>query len=45
MNDGFVNKDNVIFERLNMAMQQHLKLLYISSKVDGIRINKVHVDY
>lgn len=45
MNDGLVNEDCFIFERLDMAMQQHLKTFYIRAKVNGVGINKVLNDY
>lgn len=44
MNDGSINEDCAIFERPNMDMQQHLKPLYISSKVNDVGINKVLID-
>lgn len=44
MHDGSVNKDNVIFERPDMSMQQHLKPLYIRAKVEGVEVNKVLID-
>lgn len=44
MNGGSVNKERAIFERPYMAMQQHLKPLYIRAKVNGVGINKVFID-
>lgn len=45
MNDGSVDKDRAIFERSYMAMQQHLKPLYMRDKVNGVGIKKVLIDY
>lgn len=44
MNDDSINEDNAIFERPDMAMQQHLKPIYIRVKVRGVGLNKVLVD-
>lgn len=35
-----INEDHSIFERLDMAMQQHMKPLYIRAKVNGVGIKK-----
>ena len=45
MNENLVNKDRGIFERPDMAMQQHLKPLYIRAKVTGVGISKVLIEY
>lgn len=45
MHDGPMNKVKAIFERPDMSIQQHLKLLYIRAKVECVRINQVLIDY
>lgn len=44
MSDNSVNEDHTIFERPYMAMQQHLKPLYIRAKVNDIGMNKLLTD-
>lgn len=44
MHDGSVNEDKAIFERPGMAMQHHLKPLYIRAKLEGVGINKFLVE-
>lgn len=44
MNDGSLNEDKAIFEKPYISMHQHLKLLYIRAKVEGVRINKVLIN-
>lgn len=44
MNDNSVNEDCAIFERPCVAMQQHLKPLYIRAKVNNMGINKALSD-
>lgn len=43
MKVGFIDEDEVVFERLDMAMQQNLKPLFIRTKVENMGINKVLV--
>lgn len=44
MHDGSFNNDKFIFKMPNMLIQQHLKPLYIKSKVEGVRVNKSFID-
>lgn len=44
MKDGFVNEDKVIFERLDMSMEQNLNPMFIRAKVDNMGINNVLID-
>lgn len=44
MNESSMNEYQAIFERPDMAMQNHLKSLYIRAKVNGVRINKVLIE-
>lgn len=40
MNKSSVDEDNAIFKRLDLGMQQHLKLLFIWAKVANVEVSK-----
>lgn len=44
VDDGSVKEDKEILERPDITMQQRMKHLYLRSKVDGVRVNKVLID-
>lgn len=44
MKDNSIDEDMVVFERVDMVMQKHLKPLFIIEKFENMRINKVLVD-
>lgn len=44
MNNGCMEEENASFERLDEGMKQHLKPIFIRSKVDEVGGNKVLID-
>jgi hypothetical protein len=44
MNNGCVEDQHAVFERLEILMMHHLKPLFIQAKINGVGVNKVLVD-
>lgn len=40
MNNGCVNEQNVVFERLDEGMNQHLKPIFIWAKINNFGVKK-----
>jgi hypothetical protein len=44
MENGCVEAQNVVFERPDIGMKNHLKALFIRAKVNNVGVNKILVD-